>query len=293
MRLSPQSRLFLGLCILGVLFTSCEGLFNKDTNRKPLARVGDEFIYEEDIHAILPEGMSPDDSASFVTNYLNTWATRQLLMDKARINLTEEQLERFETLVSNYRTDLYTRAYKEALVQQKGDTSISKEQLQEFYEAEKQNFLLQEKLVRLRYAELPLQFLNKDEVKQSIRTFAEEDQRFLDSIGVQFRKVHLNDSLWVPASRVLTAIPPLTMDNEKRYLKKSQFFELEDSTGVYLGKVLDIKEPNDIAPLSYIEPTIKHVLLNRRKLDYLKQLELELIDEATKQNEFEVYEKDE
>ena len=60
--------------------------------------------------------------------------------------------------------------------------------------------------------------------------------------------------------------------------------------GVYLAKVLDVLQVNDIAPLNYIEPTIRQVLLNRRKLDYIRKLETEIIDEATKENEFEVYE---
>ena len=85
-------------------------------------------------------------------------------------------------------------------------------------------------------------------------------------------------------------IPPLNPDNEARYLKKSQFFELEDDKGVYLGKVNDVLQVNEIAPLSFIEPTIKQVILNRRKLDYIRRLETEIIDEATKENEFEVYE---
>ena len=49
-------------------------------------------------------------------------------------------------------------------------------------------------------------------------------------------------------------------------------------------------EINDIAPLTYIEPTIKQLLLNRRKLDYMKKLEVEVMDEAIKEKEFEVYE---
>ncbi len=113
---------------------------------------------------------------------------------------------------------------------------------------------------------------------------------YLDSVGVQFRKLNFNDSLWVPVSRVIREIPPLNYENEKAYLKKSQFFEMEDSLGVYLAKVGDILDVNDIAPLDYIEPTIRTVLLNRRKLEYIRKLEIEIIDEATKQKEFEVYE---
>ena len=48
--------------------------------------------------------------------------------------------------MSDYRADLYTRAYIEALVNQSQDTSVTKSQLQEFYEREKENFKLNEKL---------------------------------------------------------------------------------------------------------------------------------------------------
>ena len=84
----------------------------------------------------------------------------------------------------------------------------------------------------------------------------------------------------------------MTLKNQDRYLKKSQFFELQDSLGVYLVKITGVHNINDIAPLSYIEPSIKQVLLNRRKLDYIRKLETEIIDESIKEKEFEVYVQD-
>ena len=146
------------------------------------------------------------------------------------------------------------------------------------------------KYLQLRFIEIPKQFINQDEVTRRLKSFEGNDLRFLDSVGVQFKKLHFNDSLWVPLSRVVEEIHPLTYENESDYLKKSQFFQLEDSTGVYLTKVVDVLEPNDVAPLDYIEPTIRQVLLNRRKMKYLRSLEADLMDEATREKEFEVYE---
>lgn len=254
-----------------------------------MARVGERFLYEEDIAPLLQKGISAGDSASFVTHYINTWASKQLLLDKAKINLSEGKLREFDALVADYRVDLYTRAYKDALVSQGTDTVISPTQLEQFYEREKENFLLKEKLVKLRFVELPGEFLNKDEVIKRLKSFKSGDMSYLDSIGVQFRKLNFNDSIWIRASRVIEEIPPLNLSNEKRYLKKSQFFELEDSLGVYLAKIVDVKQINDIAPLSFIGPTIQQVLLSRRKLDYTRKLETEIIDEAIKEKEFEVY----
>lgn len=283
--------ILLPLCLIIVL-NSCEGIFKSEPESTPLARVGDEYLYREDIESLLNSQLNEQDSASLVTNYINNWAVKQLLFSKAQINLTEEQIASFERLVANYRIDLFTRAYKEALVLRGEDTTVTDEQLRQFYEQEKENFVLKEKILQLRFVELPKQFLNKDEVIKRLNNFSDEDQVFLDSIGVQFTKLNFNDSLWIPLTRIIQEIPPLTYVNEGRYLKKSQFFELEDSLGVYLGKIGDIREINEIAPLSYIKPTLRQVLLNRRKLDFLRRLETELLDEAVKQNEFEIYEKE-
>lgn len=276
-----------------VLFMSCNSFFRKKAVKEPLARVGDVYLYNEDVQLLLNAKMSKADSAAFVNSYINTWAAKQLLMAKAKINLPETKLAEFNNLVANYKEDLYTRAYKEALVQQSQDTLVTLSQLQGFYKNEKENFKLREKIVRLRFIELPLQFMDKKVVIQKLKTFKEEDIVFLDSIGVQFKKLNFNDSIWIASSRIIDEIPPLTYENEGRYLKKSQFFELQDSLGVYLAKVTDVLEVNDVAPLQYIEPAIRQVLLNRRKLQYGRNLEAEIIDEAIKKNEFEVYGKEE
>lgn len=277
---------FAGLLIL---VGSCGSFLRDKEENEPLARVGDAFLYHEDIAPLLDKGLSPQDSAAFVVNYINNWAAKQLLLSKAKINLPEEKLARFDKLVDDYRTDLYTRAYLDELVEQSSDTLISDAELRGFYENEKENFKLNEKLVRLRFVMLPNQFLNKDEVERRLRTFSDDDRTYLDSIAVQFKKLHLDDSVWVGVSKVIRQIAPLNSDNQDRYLKKSQFFELQDSLGVYLGKVTNVLEVDEVAPLSYISPNIKQIILNRRRLEQIKKIETEIIDEAIKKNEFELY----
>ncbi|WP_240531683.1 peptidyl-prolyl cis-trans isomerase [Maribacter sp. 4G9] len=280
--------LLLAVGIAGILI-SCDAYFNKKVENEPLARVGESYLYKEDVEPFLKVGISKGDSATFVTNYINNWASKQLLLSKSKINLPEEKLREFDALVDTYRTDLYTRAYQEALVAQGTDSVITENQLQEFYDRQQENFKLKERIVRIRFVQLPLNFLNRDEVEKRLKSFTEEDLVYLDSIGVQFKKLNFNDSIWVSSSRIFEEIPPITFDNQDRYLKNSQFFELQDSIGVYLGKIEEVKDVNDIAPLSYIAPTIKQVLLSRRRIDYLRKLETEIIDEAIREKEFEIY----
>ncbi len=279
-------------CVVVLAMASCNSLFKEAPEKEAVARVGDSYLYKEDITSLIPVGMSGRDSAAFVVNYINNWASKELLLDKSKINLSEEKLEAFNRLVNNYKTDLYTRAYLEALVQQSSDTSITNSELQDFYNREKENFKLTEKLVQLRFVALPEQFLDKSIVEAKLKGFKAEDKAYLDSIAVQFKKLHFNDSIWVSASRLIEEIPPLTSLNEEKYLKNSQFFELQDSIGVYLGKVNKVLNINDIAPVSYVTPDIKQIIINRRRLSQIKKIETEIIDEAIKKNEFEIYGKD-
>ena len=287
-----KKSLYLGVSLLMV--TSCNSFFSFDKNdeEEPLARVGDAYLYKSDIKGLLRDNMPEEDSVSFVSNYINRWASKQLLLEKAKINLSEEKLYDYDRLVADYKADLYTRAYIDALLQQGNDTAITEQQLRQFYNNEKNGFKLIEKLVKLRFVGLPNQFLNKNIVVEKIKNFEEEDKQYLDSIAVQFKKIHFNDSIWVSTSKVMEAIPPLNYENIDRHLKKSQFFELRDSLGVYLVKVTDVIEEDEVAPISYIAPKIRQIILNRRRLDYIKKLETEIIDEAIKTNEFEVYGKE-
>ena len=275
---------------LSFVVVSCDGLFKKDEKKNPIARVGDAYLFQEDLAPLITENMTKGDSASFAVNFINNWASKQLLLSKAKINLSEEKLAEYNALVDDYRTDLYTRVYKEALVSQATDTVISYAQLEEFYEKGKENFKLKERIARIRFVSLPKGFMDKDEVSKRLKRFKNEDVRYLDSIGVQFNKLNFNDSIWVRYTRIFEEIQPINIDNADKYLKNSQFFELEDSIGVYLGKIEEIKDVNEIAPLSFIKPTIEQVLLSRRKMDYLRKLETELLDEAIKDKEFEVFE---
>lgn len=276
------------LFVLGAL-TGCQDMWRKEPDRKALARVGERFLYQEDVLKLLPKGLVGQDSVAFIEDQINTWATRELLFAKAQFNLPAEKLVEYDALVAEYKADLYTRAYKEAVVAQSADTLITNTELEQFYEAEKENFKLLEKLVQVRFIALPLQFMNREDITLRLKRFNQEDVKFLDSVGVQFLKLNFNDSLWVPASRVIQEIPAITSENEGEFLNKPNYFELQDESGIYLAQVLNVLQVNDIAPLSFVEPTIRQVLLNRRKMRYLRTLEADLLNEATERKEFETY----
>ena len=117
----------------------------------PLARVNDAFLFEGDIDFNFVKGQPKSDSIIYVQNIINNWATTQLLIDGANLNLTKDTQTEFERLVQQYKSDLYTSAYVEALVNNNLDTVISKQELDNVYLRNKQLFVLKEDLLKMRY----------------------------------------------------------------------------------------------------------------------------------------------
>ncbi|MGB8376692.1 MAG: peptidyl-prolyl cis-trans isomerase [Salegentibacter sp.] len=281
---------FYGILLfcLGISVSGCE-YFKKGEEPKVVVRVNDSYLYEEDINALINSNTSAEDSALIVSNYITRWATQKLLIDRAKINLPEKQQKEFNELVENYRNELYTNAYTDAVVSREIDTSFSPEEISEYYEKNKENFKLSEDLVKLRYIKLDENNTNFDKIKRELIRFDEEDQAELEKSSLQFRHFSLNDSVWVRSKAVYEKIGPLSVENRDKLLNKSNFMQLEDSLGVYLVYVKDYLTRNEQAPLEYAAPSIEQILLNKRKLNLVKELEKDITKDAIKNKQFEIY----
>jgi len=267
---------------------SCD-FFKSTDNREPIARVNDAYLYKEDVEDIVPEGASKEDSILMVNAYVNRWARQLLLMDGALVNLSEEKQNEFSRFVNQYKNDLYTKAYLEGLVKKNIDTVVHANEAEVFYEANKESFKLNDDLLQFRYISLPLNPIDVDTIKNRFRRFKNKDKRYLDSISVQFKSYSLNDSIWIKFSQVAEKIPVVSIENKKQLLKKTNFLQLKDSLNLYLMQVNDVRLQNDYAPLEYVSTSIKQIVINKRKLELIKQLENDITKDAIKNNQFQIY----
>ncbi|MFV0565265.1 MAG: peptidyl-prolyl cis-trans isomerase [Flavobacteriaceae bacterium] len=277
------------LIICAVLTLNACRFFKETDDRVPVARVNDTYLYHDDINNLVSEGISKEDSAVVVQNYINNWATQQLFFDGAKLNLNETKQQAFNKLVQQYKNDLYTKAYIEALVKKNLDTVVTQQEAETYYQQHKEIFKLNEELIKFRYIHVNNNLINFNTVEKKFRQFNAADKKALDSLSVQFKSYSLNDSIWIKLSQVVNKIPAINLENRAQLLKKSNFVQLKDSLGVYLMQINDVLKSNDTAPLEYVMPTIKQIVINRRKLELIKQLEKDITTDAIKNNQFEIY----
>jgi len=270
------------------LFGSCD-LSVRKSDIDAIARVNNIYLKIDDIDQSLFNGLDKKDSLFQIQNVINDWATKALLEDGALVNINIKKQEEFERLIQQYRSDLYTSAYLEALVKNNLDTLILDYQFEEIYEQNKELFVLKEDLIKLRYVNHDKSMPNASDIKSRFKRYNFEDQAILETISIQFNSFFLNDSVWIKSEDVLKKINPLTKGFNKVLLKKSNFIQFKDSLGLYLIQVNDIIKAGDQAPISYVLPTIKQIILNRRKLKLVNQLKIEIVNDAIKNKKFEIY----
>lgn len=278
------------LAILSLLFFCSCNYLTQDASIIPIARVNSSYLYQDDITDLIFEDTSKEDSTLIVNNFINRWATKQLLIDQSMINLPQEKQDFFNEMVSQYKIDLYTEAYKSSIILKQLDTIIQDKEYEDYYNLNKRNFKLNDELLKVRYVQVDKNFLNIKALEKKIKRYDSIDKKDLINLSIKFKSFNLNDSIWIKKNVLIGRLPILKEENSK-VLKNPNYTQLQDSLGVYLIKIEAILKTNDIAPLSYVRPTIEQIILNKRKQNLLKKIKKDITIDAIKNKNFEIFTK--
>jgi len=268
--------------------TSCDyiKLQEKDApTSKIIAIVNTDKLFKEDLKDFLPRNISREDSLILVKSFIQDWAVKKLLLDAAANNNSQESLKSINNLVQDYKESLLINNFKEALIKQQLDTIISDDEVEAYYLINNENFKLNEVLVKSKYLYFDASVINKKEIVKFFKSEEIEDAEELERQQLSFKMYQLNDSIWTELDKILLKLP----FSKENLLKKSKFIQKQDSLGLYLVAIKDVLRRNDIAPLSYIKPTIKEMILHKRKIELIRNIEKIIVKDATKNNNFKIY----
>jgi len=271
-----------------VFLICCDSISSSNQDRL-IARAENHYLYLSDIERNFETFRSEEDSLIKVSNYINSWARQKLLYEKALINLPEKIISELSHLVGEYEYDLFVNAYREFVLKSSMDTSISKSLIHSFYEDNKRNFLLKEPIYRLRHISFPLENVDRREITRRFKRFHKEDVKFLDSLSFQFSNYFLLDFMWLNKIEIRDQLNYMDHEEIEKLLKSPDYYELKDSLGLYLFQLVERIDRGNIAPISLVESTIRDIVFNQRKLEFLKLFDNDILHDAIKTKKFEEY----
>lgn len=279
---------FLVLLVIATIFASCS-YFKTEAEPEAIARVGESLLYQNDVSDLIPEGTTKEDSIGIVANFINRWATQKILINAAERNIDKAKQEEFDKLIQQYRIDLYTKAYIEEIVKREVDTVVTEAAIQKFYKENKENFKTTGALVRLRYIQLPQDHPKFELIKAEFFNNKLKDKKFWETYQLQFKSSALNDSVWVEMNQIYRKLPFINPDNRESFISPGKTIQQPDSLNVYLVKVANVIDKNQISPYEYVKATLKELIINQRKLDLIQKFEKEITDDAIKNKYYEIY----
>ena len=255
---------------------------------EPLARVLNEYLYPSDLQGLIPPNITAEDSVRIIRRLIEEWSRNKLLLYQAETNLPEDQKE-IERQVEEYRSSLLIYKYKQLLLGQNMNDSITDEEIEEYYRENFSNYILDTDLVQVNYIKVPLSAPQISQVRRWVRSSREDYQQNLMEYSEEYADHYsIDDSTWIYFTDLVSQIP-LSIENPSRYLLYNRNIEARDSNFYHFIKIREKLSEGEIKPLQLVADDIKSVLLNKRKIEYIQDLENTVYKEGKSRNQVEIY----
>jgi len=276
---TPQ-RAQLHLACAGIaaaaLLTACTA--GSDDDDPVVARAYEQQLRWSDLRQLVPMGTAPEDSTALVQAYINNWLRHRVELHHAEQQLAESQ-KRFDAELRDYRNSLLLHAYEEELVSQRLDTAFSDSEIQSYYEANTEQFVLRDDLMRARW----FRVAEKDR-----RALKRIEDRFLSGKPDDMREVEIQlavrgstitdrSAAWTSLSELRNEVPIESLANVTADGKR---LILRDDEGAWFLDIIELRPRLSPSPIDLVRQDIRSILLNQRKLALIERMRDDLFQQA-------------
>ena len=283
-------RLKIAVIILFVLpaVSSCRAISSFLTDSEVVAQVGTDKLYRSDLDKIIPKGMMPEDSVRMARQYIHTWASDQIFLKVAMEQLSKA--ERDVTLeLEDYRKSLLKYRYEQLYVNERLDTSVTLENIEQYYESHKDKFILDRPIVKARFLNIAEDSPVLPQIRKRMSSSEAGDLVEADSLAfssaVKFttwadRWIDVN----VLAGEYMTGYESLLASVSRGWIEKVDTLGQKRLT--YISDMINKGQP---APVEFCEQKIRDIIISSRKQELVQNLERDLLNDACENGQFKIY----
>lgn len=272
----------LTLCLL--ILASCS---SKDED--VVATVYGHKLKRSEVAAIVPSGASTEDSMAITSQYIEQWIDQMVIISKAEKNVRQD----FSKQMEHYRNSLLVHAYEQQILAQNIDTTVSDNEIAEYYDSHPDDFLLASPIVKMVYVKISKDTPQK--IRQRITSLMttsnisdESIVKIQQAASPYSIEISMSYDQWMPLGDLRNKIPDIAFSNPS-YLRYHNFMQQEDSTGVSLINLIDYKITNERAPLEVERDNIKAIIINHRRVEFIKRMRQDIRQEAEQKGQIERY----
>lgn len=252
-----------------------------------IASVGERELYASDIARMIEPGIPAKDSLAALQSIVDTWVRKEVKTAAAEAALSDHGRD-IEEMVAQYRSALLTYKYEQEWLGGRLDTTVTADQVSDYYSTNRDDFRLAGPIVKARIARIPAGLRQSRKLEEMFRSERENDQN--DFLNICQKNQYSTDdfsSEWTDFSTVIQHLP-FSQSNFDDFLRTRKYYEVEDDQYKYMMVIDAYRPTGDYSPMERETENIRKIILNKRRQALLEQLEDSLYTSARNERFFDI-----
>jgi hypothetical protein len=276
------------LVVLIVTFSfllACHAEQGGGVGDQELARVYNKKLMRSEAQLVLPEDTPPEDSALIVRAYVQRWVYDQLLMYEAERNIPQDL--NIDQLVREYRASLVRFNFEQQIIAEKLDSTISEAELSQFYENNKDQFLLESTILKALLIKIPkdratpaFQKLWNDRMPGALEGLRAHSEQHA-TIAL------LDDEKWYTLEELTSILPPGSLSTQ--HITANKEYMLNSGNSKYYFRIMKVIKSQEPAPLEFAKEQASKIILHRRKQQLLEQWKEQLYQKELRRENIKLF----
>lgn len=248
----------------------CFTLLSCGDNAKIVASVGENQLTENEAF-VLMEHYDLDITDDGVYNqFLKSWTENEAY----KLELQEKFPEQWEIVrlrADSFGSELSKYFLEENSIKAKLDTIVSLEEMQTFYDANKEEFILHDYIVKALYLKIPksIDFKEKN-IQYKFMLKNDKDLNEINSYAKLYAEnFYFDDSSWIYFTELSEDIPLTKYNIDNIVLNRTKTY-FSDEEHTYFLNIIDYKLKDEAPPLDFLKEQIREIIVAKR-LQQLKE----------------------
>lgn len=282
------------ICIIiaALLVCSCT-LYDSVTKGEKVAQIGRAALYKTDLEKVIPKGINSADSAALAKQYIDSWAIKQLMLQKAEENLPKSERD-VAQLLEDYRTQLLVFRYENKYVEERLDTIVSNKEREDYYNQHPDSFTGKNGVFRGRFVKMQNSSPNLQIMRKLAKSRETDDLEALEQLAYNsaYKYSNFNEN-WVDLNIVAKELGIPLEELQAKMARREGVVEITDTVYTNLLQVFEYVQPGDVTPFEYNSEKIKEIIISRRKQELLSNLQRDILLDALNNNKIKISDEDE
>jgi hypothetical protein len=296
-RKSPKGWLLTKLSIIGliVLMSACD-LFKfksdqEDEEENPVvAEVEGNKLRLSELELLSTKGMNSADSSAIINRYVQSWIRKQLMIREASKAMAYDEAEINRKLL-DYKYTLMVYEFEKAYLEDNLDENIPFSEIEEYYNSNQKNFSLKEIIVRCNFLKMDKSSNQNRNLDRLLSESEGKQSEAINDIALKYANNYfLEDGTWIRFEDIIINTPLANHPNKVGLLKSNNLITVEDDKYKYFFRILEYKLEDQIPPVEFVSEEISKILVNKRRVGLVEQLQKNIYNSALENNEFKIYE---